>query len=354
MEYYINPNINSTNRIFPTEGRYDFLRLDMNENLLGLPAEFIEKTLSEVTSEFLSAYPESGNFINKYSEYINIPGKNILPVNGADSGIRAILETFGKPGSRVVTVDPTFEMYRINCLILGLQHYGIKYNDNLKLNIDYIISEIDDKTSVVVLINPNNPMGDTYSKEEAEKIIKRAKAKGAIVIIDEAYHYFCDDTLMELVLKYPNVLLLRTFSKLMAMAALRLGVIIGNQELINVLKKAKLTFDVNSIALLFGEALLNREDIIEDMIQKEREGRKFIEDKLSFHGYSYIQCKGNYCLIKTKTDPAYITERLKQEHKILVHRYSGGILKDYIRITTGSTDIMKVFLESFLKVDNNG
>lgn len=96
---------------------------------------------------------------------------------------------------------------------------------------------------------------------------------GAVVIIDEAYHYFYDKTFLNYVKQNDNVIILRTFSKLFSIAACRLGVIIGTPEIINYVRNAKLTFDVNAVALLFGEKLLEHPDIIRNLIETEKKER---------------------------------------------------------------------------------
>ncbi len=100
---YINPNIKKTDRVFPMQGRKNYLRLDMNENPTGLPTDFVNNVLKEVTPEFLSTYPEPEQFREKYAEYIGFKPKNIAVTNGTDMAIRYILETFGEPGKDVVT-----------------------------------------------------------------------------------------------------------------------------------------------------------------------------------------------------------------------------------------------------------
>ena len=97
-----------------------------------------------------------------------------------------------------------------------------------------------------------------YTEEELERVIERAKEVGAVVIVDEAYHYFYDRTFLPYALNGENVIVLRTFSKLFSLAACRLGVIISNPEIIHYVKNARLTFDANSIALLFAERILER------------------------------------------------------------------------------------------------
>lgn len=363
-QYYINPNIKNTERVFPIQERAGYLRLDMNEGVIGLPKDFVDGVLSEITPEFLTTYPEPDRFLKKYSDFIGASIESLMATNGTDMAIRYILETFGEPGKDVVTVSPTFEMYRINCSILGLNHVPVEYDkicrlsdskfsesyldskELFQIDIDKVCSNITENTSIVVLINPNNPIGDTYSVKNARRIIEKATECGAIVLIDEAYHYFTDESLLSLLEEYDNVIVMRTFSKLMSLAALRLGVVISNPGIIHYLKNGKLTFDVNSVALLFGERIIEHPEIIDEMIATERAGKEYLVNWLKENDYEYIPCKGNFVLVKTKTDPHKLTKWLEEEKNILVHDYGNPMLSEYIRISTADVENMQRVCEA--------
>ena len=348
---YVNESVKNTKRIFPMQGRYGYLRLDMNENPEGLPNEFVRKVLAEITPEFLATYPEPNRFTQKYADYIGLDVSQVLATNGSDMAIRYLLEVFGERGKDVVTVSPSFEMYWVNCSILGLNHVPISYDRDLCIDTNNILNAITADTRIVVLLNPNNPTGDAYSIENAERIVKRAAEVGALVIIDEAYHYFYEQSFVGFVKKYTNVAVLRTFSKLFSLPACRLGVIIASPKIVEYVKNAKLTFDVNSIALLFGERILDEPPLIETLIKTERDGKAYAVKQLQDRGYDYRECKGNYILIRTNKEPKQVTESLEKEHKILVHAYSNELLREYIRITTGSVKVMQTFFKAFLAID---
>ena len=348
---HINEAIKNTHRIFPMQGRYDYMRYDMNENPEGLPKEFVEKVKGEITAEFLSIYPEPDRFLGKYAEYMGVSVDNVVATNGSDMAIRYLLETFGERGKNVVTVTPSFEMYWVNCNILGYKHVPVVYNDDWSMDINNILEAIDDDTRIVVLLNPNNPMGNVYSEEEAETVIKKADKVGAIVIVDEAYYYYYDKTFLPFVKKYNNVAILRTFSKLFSIAACRLGVITGSKELIKYVKNAKLTFDANAIALLFAERLLDNPDIEKQLIATEKAGREYTLEVLGEHGYECHNCRGNFIFVKPHTNAHDVAKRLKNEHRLLVKTFSNPLLKEVIRVSTGSKKTMEKFVELFLRCD---
>ena len=348
---FVNDSIKKTERVFPMQGRYGYLRYDMNENPEGLPLAFVEEVKKEITPEFLAIYPEPDRFLNKYAKYMGVEYDNVMATNGSDMAIRYLLETFGERGKKVVTVAPSFEMYWVNCNILGYQHVPVPYNADMTMDVNKILTAIDGDTRVVVLLNPNNPVGNVYTDEEAESIVKKADEVGALVIVDEAYHYFYEKTFFNLIKKYNNVAILRTFSKLFSIAACRLGVITASKEIIHYAKNAKLTFDANAIALLFAERLLDHPEIEKHLIETEKAGREYTLQTLCDQGYECRDCRGNFIFVKPKTDAHEVAKKMELEYKVLVKTFGNDLLKKYLRISTGSKEAMQKFLDIFFECD---
>ena len=117
------------------------------------------------------------------------------------------------------------------------------------------------------------------------------------------------------------------------------------------MKNARLTFDANSIALLFAERILERPDLIEDLIRTEKEGKAWILKELEKAGYECRDCRGNFIFVKPHHDAKEITERLEKEKQVLVHAYGNELLKEYIRVSVGSKEAMQIFLDAFFEVD---
>ena len=348
--YYVNENIRDTERIFPDEGRAGFLRLDMNENPEGLPEDVVAKIREAITPEFLSRYPEPSRFIEKYAAFVGVKPSQICATNGSDNAIRYLLQTFAHPGGEVVTVEPTFEMYKVNCWLLGLKHVSVPYKDDYQVDSESLINSITDQTNIVALVNPNNPIGDVYDEKAARAIIEAAHAHDAIVIIDEAYHYFTDKTLLPLVNEYDNVVVLRTFSKCFSLAGVRLGVIVSNPELTHIVNNLRLSFEVNTFALLCGETVLDTPGLIEKLATIQREGRSWVSGQLEDCGYAVLPSEANFISFQPRHDAAVVAERLADEG-VLVKTFGSGPLAGWIRLNTGSVDIMKRFMDALKKAD---
>ena len=351
MSLFINPNIKNTPRIFPMQGRADYHRYDANENPEGLPLEFVESVKKELTPDYLAMYPEPERFIGKYADFIGVSKENVYCTNGSDHGIRVLLETFGEPGKEVVTVSPTFEIYWVCCSLLGLKHKPVQYNADYTISIDSILNAMTSDTRVVVMLNPNSPIGNLYSDDEVQRVIVKAKQIGAVVILDEAYHYFYDKTFLHFAMENDNVVLLRTFSKLMSIAGLRVGMIVGHKDLIHYVRNSRLAYEMNSIGLLFAERIIEHPEMMDDLIRQEKEGKAYFIAELEKRSYWYMDCHGNYVLVKTKHDAHEVSRRLAEEKKTLVHPYGNEMMKDMLRVTVGSVRAMEYFTKVFFEVD---
>ncbi len=358
---YIKPCIKDILRIGGQQGRYGFLRLDMNENPGGLPAEFVEEVKQELTPEYLAMYPEEDRMKTLLADYLNgtvqdveFTTENLCLTNGSDMCIRYLYEVFAEPGSTVVTVAPSFEMYRIYGEVFGLKHRPVMIGEDFEISVEKILETIQEDTDIVVLLNPNNPVGHPYTEEEFTRIAARAKEVGALLIIDEAYHYFYKNTFLDQVLRYDHVVVLRTFSKLLSLAGCRMGYMVSNPQIIEYVRHVRPSFEVNSIALKFGERLLERPEIIDGLQREMQEGKDWLVEELRLQGYEVTPQEGNFIFVKPKYRTAKEAARiLEQEKQVLVKTYGNPLLKDYLRISTGAKAYMQQFSEALLEADQS-
>jgi len=349
--YHVNESVKTCVRVFSEEGRSEYLRMDMNENPEGLPKEFVDSVLKEITPEYLATYPEPGHFCRKYAARLGIKENQVCATSGSDTAIRYLMEAFVGKGNKVVTVTPTFEMYRVYCNMYGYEHVGVPYGSDFQIATEDILAAIDQRTDLVALLNPNNPVGRAFTEAEVRAVAEKAAKCGAVLVIDEAYHYFYPNTFIRLIDEFDNVALLRTFSKLFSLAGCRLGAVIASAQLIEYINHVRSSAEVNTVALLFGERLMDHPEIIDELIATEKEGRRYLISELERYGYTYYNQDGNFLFIEPKNDAAEVAKRLKEEHKVLIKTYGNPLLSRFIRISTGSKTAMSRFMEAFLIAD---
>lgn len=348
--YYINPNVNNLNRIFDQNSREGFLRLDLNENPGGLPAEFIKKTLSDIDTEFVAKYPETEEQQAIIAKHAGVKPENICLTNGSTEAIRHTIEAYTRPGGKIVSVTPAYAMYEVYANMYGRVHVPVPYKKGFKMDANDILDHLSDDVDMVVIQNPNNPIGDTFTTDEVQKIIDKAREHEIFVLIDEAYYYFNPTTLVDFAIKYDHVILTRTFSKLFSLAGARLGYAIGQKEEISMIQKLCSPHNVNAFALKFATEIIETPGMIDNLVSIANEGKTYLIDSLRENGYFVNESNGNFVFIETKTDAAKVVEALK-DRKILTKFYKLEDEKKYLRVTIGSKELMSQFLKELFEVD---
>lgn len=349
--YYVNPAIKNAVRVPQPEGRGKYVRLDQNENPDGLPQWLFDSAMNKVTPEYLSIYPEETIPTTKYAHLLGLEKENVTLTAGSTVGMGYVIKVFGQKDKNILCVTPSFAMYEVYAKMIGMNVNQIKYEDDFSFKIENTLSQINKNTGIVVLVNPNMPVGNVYPKAEMKAVIEKAKENDALVIIDEAYYYFYDQTAIELTKEYDNVVVLRTFSKMLSMPALRLGAIISNPEIIRCINNYKPHYTVNSIALLFAEAIVDNHDkLLSELKEQYLEGKEYILKELSDNGYETIPSEGCYVCIKPKYKTSREITDLLKENNILILCGKDG-LTGWLRLTITHKKYMEIFMSTLLKID---
>ena len=350
--YYLDPKVATLNRIFDQNDRKDYLRLDLNENPGGLPKEFIREVLNDITPQFVAQYPETLHFTEVLAEYLHTDISHLCLVNGSAEGIRYIIQAFTSENGRIVGVVPSYFMFQVYSEMYGRNFVKVQYNEDLSMNVENIINELTEDTQLLILLNPNNPMGNVYTNEEFEMIFRVAQQKQITILIDEAYHYFYPKTFIKYALEGRHVFITRTFSKLFSMAGCRLGYVVGWPEGIKMVQKMCTPHNTNAFAMLLAERVLTKPGMVESLVNNFNVGRQYLVKWLDSHGYPHKGEAGNFIFIKPKTDAHRIVDRMKNEKRILIKTYPNvGKFGDCLRVSIGEKKYMEKFLTSLEELD---
>jgi len=350
--YYLDSKIENLYRIFDQNERKDYLRLDLNENPGGLPQDFIDRVLKDVTPQFVAQYPETLHFTEVLAKYLGTDISHLCLVNGSAEGIRYIIQAFTSPGGRIVGVVPSYFMFQVYLEMYGRYFVKVPYNEDLTMDVDNIIQALTEDTQLLILLNPNNPMGNVYSEEEFEKIMHAANEKKITVLIDEAYHYFYPGTFINYALNNEHVFVTRTFSKLFSLAGCRLGYVAGWPEGVKMVQKLCTPHNTNAFAMKFAEKILETPGVLQSLIDKFNEGRSWLIEALDAKGYAHKGEAGNFIFIKTRTDAQTKVERMKAEKKILIKSYPNvGEFGTCLRVSIGEKKYMEQFVSALNKLD---
>lgn len=350
--YYLNPSLKNLVRIFDQNERKGYLRLDLNENPGGLPQDFVKEVLAEVTPSMVAQYPETKHFSETLAEFLHTDIKHLCLVNGSSEGIRYIIQAFTSVHGRIVGVVPSYFMFQVYSEMYDREFIKIPYNEDLTMDVDNIIKEMTDDTQLLILLNPNNPMGNVYTEEEFEKVLSVAKEKQITLLVDEAYHYFYKGTFIKYALENAHVFITRTFSKLFSMAGCRLGYVVGWPEGVKMVQKLCTPHNTNAFAMMFAEKILQSPEILNALIDNFNEGRQYLLDSLDANGYAHKGEAGNFLFVKTKTDAPAIVSKMKADKKILIKSYPNvGNFGTCLRVTIGERKYMEQFMEALLELD---
>lgn len=330
--------------------RKGYLRLDMNEGVPGLPEGFVREVLSEITPEFLATYPEYRALQEKLASHNNLKPENISLSNGSDAAIKYIFDAYVSAGDKILLTDPTFAMYPVYCKMFNAKPIIVTYKPDLSFPEDDFIDRISHDIRAAIVVNPNNPAGNAVEAGALLSIIKKAADNDVLIVVDEAYFYFYPETMIGQVKKYENLIVLRTFSKLCGMAALRLGYAVACPEIIENIIRVSPTYDVNGLAVLFAETILDNPDIIQNLVKLTNEGKRYLTQKLTEEGIEYKAGCANFILIKCCARVDEITGRLAEKNILVAGGFKQNFLKDYIRVTIGNRAVMEQFWKSFIDI----
>lgn len=316
------------------------LKVNQNENPWDAPARIKEDVLRRFTERKWSRYPEfvPAALHERLAAFAGWKPDGVLAGNGSNELIQASLMVTMAPGKRVLISEPTFLLYQQIATVLGGDVESVPLTSILQYDAEALLEAVADRQpDVTIICSPNNPTGCVLEDDALSALLKASRG---LVIVDEAYHEFSEHTVVPLLQEHENLIVLRTFSKAMAFAALRLGYLLASPEVASEIHKAVLPYSVNLFAQIAAEVAMEHYDTelrpLVRQIIAERE-RLFIELS-KIEGLTPVASKGNFMVVKSATDPRRIFTELL-EHDILVRDVSGyPMLRDYFRFSLGKPE----------------
>lgn len=342
MSRYFNERYASLEAYVPGEQpKGEFIKLNANENPYPPSAGVLEAVCS-ADGLALNMYPDAAcrALDTALAEALGVGTENILCANGSDDILNFCFMAFGANGALFPEI--TYGFYEVFCALHGIKERRAPMHEGLTLDpADYF-----DAHSLVVIANPNAQTGVEMPQSGIEEIARRNP--DSVVVVDEAYVAFGGTSALPLTKKYPNVLVVRTFSKSRSMAGTRLGFAVGSAELIDDLRRLKYStnpYSVNRTALFAGVAAVRDSAYYEANCAKIAETRDKFAAALKSRGWSLTDSKANFVLAKPAKGAAVDIAAALKQRGILV-RYLGGALSDYLRITMGTPEQMDTLLKA--------
>ena len=345
--FQLNEKVKNLTPYEPISGTYE-IRLDANESFLTVPKEIENEMVDALRNSALNRYPDpmATKLVDGFSSYFNVNPDCVTAGNGSDEIISVIMNAFLQKGNKILTFEPDFSMYRFYAEIAECESVKYQKDENLDVNIDDVITLAKrENVRIVIFSNPCNPTSRIVTKDNVRKLINNTDA---LVVLDEAYMDFAgDESLLGEFEKYDNLIILKTCSKALGSAALRLGFAVANKTLTNVIRAVKSPYNVNSVSQALGEVLFSHPDYIDNCIETVVNSRKELYKELleikSDKIERIYETNTNFVFMKVK-NAKEVFEKMK-ENSIIIRN-----MGDYLRITAGTEYENEKMLSAFKKV----
>ncbi len=330
----------------------EIVKLASNENPIGPSGKVMEEIISSIPE--LNIYPDDGSFYlkDRLSELWNIPETMILIGNGSAELIHYIATAFVDKGEEVILSKPSFIMGKICAQLMDANVKEIQIGKDWRHNLDEILSSITDKTKIIYIDNPNNPLGTYLMPDEMDDFLKSVP-NHVIVVLDQAYYEYLDDDIKfpsnEIIKKYPNTVVLHTFSKVYGLAALRIGYALSSEEVINYLSRVRLPFNVNAIAQKAAIYAISDEEHVQLSVKSNEKGMEYLKEAMDKRAREYLPSYSNFLTIKTPEGGKEIFDRL-QKKGVIIRPLENYGMHDWIRVSIGLKKELEVFVEKFDEV----
>lgn len=338
---YFRPSVDAMSGYVPGEQPKPgtpIIKLNTNENPY-LPSPHAIAVLKKLDPEWLRRYPDpyANDFRQATSEALSIPKDWIMVGNGSDDMLNVVVRACAESGRKVVYPMPTYVLYRTLTEIQDADRLEIPYGENNQLPLDELIAA---QGAVTFIASPNSPSGHVVPMSDLRQL---AANLNGVLVIDEAYVDFAEETALPLVEQFPNVIILRTLSKGYSLAGLRLGFAIAQPHLIRGLFKVRDSYSVDAIATLVGAAAMRDQDYKNECAERVKRSREKLAIDLKQLGFKVWDSQTNFLLTQPPGNAAKIYEALKQQN-ILVRYFNQPNLDDKLRISVGTDEQNRILI----------
>lgn len=332
-----------------------YIKLDAMENPYPLPLKLREEIAAIVGNAAINRYPDPNPAVLKEQIFgtLGLPqGMEVLLGNGSDELIQLLALAMNKSGATLLSVEPSFVMYRMIAIFTGMRYVGVPLAADFSLDLAETLAAIErEQPALVFLAYPNNPTGNLFSARDVKQIIE---ASPGLVVVDEAYYAFASDSFIPQLASHPNLLVMRTFSKL-GMAGLRLGFLAGSKAWLGQLEKLRLPYNVGVLTQLVAGKLLAHHEVLLQQAEQIKQDRTLLYQQLSaIPAVQAYPSEANFLLFRV-ADANAVFNGLKQR-SVLVKNLDGGhpMLKDCLRVTVGTREENERFMLALKESLHNG
>jgi len=329
----------------------DRVKLNQNENPYDLPDDLKRAITEQLRQIAWNRYPRLGSpgLRERLGRWLNLSSNQLMVGNGSNEILLATMASVLEPGRRMITIEPTFSLYRHYGQIYGSEVIPCRLRSDFAFPVEEIITEVErENTALTVLCSPNNPTGSRCPEPDLRRILDAA---AGLVLVDEAYLNFCDQDFSTLLPEYDNLILTRTFSKALAFATGRFGYGIASPEIVEQLYKVLPPYNLNGLTERAAEMLMDHSDDLQPVIARIIAARdRFISRMGELSGITVYPSESNFFLFRPDIRSDRVYQALMERGFLVrdVSHYPG--LDNFLRINTGSPMENNRFIETLKEI----
>lgn len=319
------------------------VKLDANEGNKDLFKDLVQE-LGE--NFYLNVYPDDNytDLKNAISNYIGCKTSNISVGNGSSELLDLCVKTFVDTNDLILSLDPTFSMYSIYAKIVNSRYIGAGEANDFIVDVDKVIKSIkENNPKLTIVCNPNNPTGTVIKRD---KILEIVKSTEEIVIVDEAYMEFSNESVVDEIENYKNLIVVKTLSKAFSMAGIRTGYLLANEELVKTVEKVRPPYNLNSISAFLATKALQQSDKMKNYVKEVKQEREKVYESLLEMGIKAFPSGANFVFFNC--DIKDLEDKLIKED-VLIRKF-GGKLDNHYRVTIGTKTENDAFIEAMKKL----
>jgi histidinol-phosphate aminotransferase len=321
--------------------------LASNEHPSNLPGEIVTKLKSRLAEFKFNRYPDptAHELRRLIAEANGLEPENVLVGNGGDELIFDMILAWGGPGRKLLDMPPTFSMYGIDAQVTGTEVIRIPRLADFSVDEEAVLERASQgDIDIVVVANPNNPTGGLCNESF---LIDLLKTTDAMVMVDEAYFEFSRHTMRPHMTRYPNLILLRTFSKAFSLAGLRVGYLLAHPDVVCEFMKVRQPYSVDAFAQMVAATVYRERMVFQSSITEIIRGRDQLLHGLSMlEGVEVFPSEANFVLFRVE-HAAALWRDLLHNHSVLIRDFSRSAgLAECLRVTVGTEKENERFLEA--------
>ena len=320
----------------PVPSTPEVLKLDLNECLVPPSPKVLEALRAALARDnMLNWYPDSHctELRRAIGRYLNVPFDRFMVTNGSNMAMEVFARAFLSRGDPVLICSPVYDVFEVQCKLEQARLEHFYFADPFRPDFDELIRH-DGTYKVIYLANPNNPTGVGYPREKLQALLQ--KRRDTLVLLDEAYHEFYGVTCVDLLDEFPNLVVMRSFSKAFSLAGMRCGYLVAQPAVLEVATRALAPWAVNGLTQVAAHTAIEDVEYMRSFVADCNRARQTLVDELNRLGFLARFCYGNFILWQVP-NPKKAVEVLAARKAYVSNKDSIPQLKGHLRVTIGTS-----------------